>query len=222
MFNNSRYFKNKNLLLSRQNRYALCDVCGFQYHIKDLIKVNAPRHQQHNLLVCRRDLDKLNPQTDPIGNIADKLLTNTDKVRVEVEDGNQAVNLDDDRLPSKPLFGKAVVDPIQDKVTLYWEGPYDSGTSAIIGYKVVRSEPPGGPEDILTLNTENGSPYYFDSSSDTSATYTYRVAAVTALGTGPYSDYIFWPIETPISDVIYILTEDNKILSTEDGTYIIL
>ena len=45
-----------------QMYYVICDVCGGKYRAKDCVLVQDKFNLQHQMLVCKKDVDLTNPQ----------------------------------------------------------------------------------------------------------------------------------------------------------------
>ncbi|MYK65109.1 MAG: fibronectin type III domain-containing protein [Gemmatimonadetes bacterium] len=78
----------------------------------------------------------------------------------------------------------------QDTTTieLRWDAPADTGSSAITGYRIEVSEDEGGTWADLLEDTESTQTTYEHTGLPAGATRHYRVAAITAVGTGPPSN----------------------------------
>ena len=80
--------------------------------------------------------------------------------------------------------GSGTVDP--DSAVLEWDEPTDAGGSDITGYSVQRYNGDTGMWDVIATPTASE---YTDRGLTRGTTYYYRVAAVNAQGTGPYTEY---------------------------------
>jgi len=211
----------------RNMRYAICDICGFRKHIKEMTKVTDIYNKNYGLLICDRHLQhsKTNPQQKPKV-INEVLVKNLDKMRPEPLNDIYIINDNDDRLPSKPSNPRVRSDPLDGYVTLYWDAPQDQGSSPITGYIVERAIPQDVAYATLEANTETSIPSYIDTTlSDPGISATYRVAAINGFGQGPYSDEFYWPTQLNLlpSEYRYLVTSDTSlILQTGDGAYIIV
>ncbi len=195
---------------------VICDVCGGLFHQKDTVKVTNRFNFQNGLIVCFKDLDEINEQVLPNNHI-DKPISSPDLLRPEHTDVFAPYELDD-RLPSAPKQPYTRVNPIDDYVDLYWLGPDDAGSSSVIGYKIARATPQLGPYDIVTLNTNDITTYYTDTTADVDAEYSYKIAAINSFGTGPYSEEFFWPTNTSLwGDINYLTTDAGVVITTDGG-----
>ncbi len=205
-------------LLNRSDRKITCDVCGHTYRVSDVQKITDKYNRHFGLVVCKYDKDPTNAHDIPY-KYSEIFLTAEDMVRPR-PDRMYVTNEHDDRLPSKPLYGDAIKDPLQSYIYLTWEGPYDSGSSGIIGYKVQRASPQFTSYDTIIENTNESGTFYLDTTASLTAEYSYRVAAINSFGTGPYSDEFGWPILSAFSDINYlVLSQDGSVLTTSDTGY---
>ncbi len=85
--------------------------------------------------------------------------------------------------PSAPQSFTAHTGTVYEAVDLSWSAPASSGTSAITSYAVQR-DTGSGFSTIVTLGTVTS---YTDTTCGANVSCTYRVAAVNAIGQGPYS-----------------------------------
>ncbi|HEV2192751.1 MAG TPA: S8 family serine peptidase [Nitrosopumilaceae archaeon] len=73
------------------------------------------------------------------------------------------------------------------QINLSWTVPANNGGSAITGYKIERSTDAGTTWSTILANTGNTATTYSNTGLTASTTYTYRVSAINAVGTGPAS-----------------------------------
>jgi len=194
--------------------YILCDVCGRKIRQKDAILITDRYNTQSNLLVCKNDADKTNPQNIPFS-ISELNITNPKLVRSEAPDTN-IVNPYDNRVPSAPQLAIATIHPINSTIILQWQGPVDAGSGPIIGYIITRAEPQLTLDVTIESNTNINSTYYEDLTGDISVDYSYTIAAINTFGTGP-STIAYYPVNR--SDDI--LGSTNKYLVTSQTSYTI-
>lgn len=207
---------------NREDRSVICDVCGFPYTVKDVIKVTDKYSRQFGLVVCKYDLDKSNPQDRPF-QVRETIVTAIDKIRPDSD--RFADNQIDDRLPGAPTNGICRVDSINDYINLYWDAPNDQGSSNITGYVVQRGAPEGVFFSTISSNTGTSAAFYQDTSATVSEQYSFRVAAINGYGTGPYSEPFFWPgPQSGFNDGLNYLqiSQSSLLLTTGAGAYIIL
>lgn len=203
------------------HRLIICDVCGFKFRVKDVTKVVDRYNPQNNMIVCHEDLDKLNPQFIPFKLPLEKLLTNPSMVRPEAEQLNYASNPLADQLPSAPRNLVANLDPLNNQIYLTWDGPLNVGSSPLLGYIITRAEPQQAYYFTIESNTNSPAAYYLDTSADVNSEYTYKIAAISNLGTGSYSNIAFWPIEVTAHN--YLITSDTlQTITTGSGAAIYL
>jgi hypothetical protein len=195
---------------------VICDVCGGQFRQKDTIRITDKYNHQYGLVVCKADADEINEQSLPNRHV-DKPISQPEILRPERTD-SFAVNLNDDRVPGAPRNPFAQVNPINDTIDLFWQGPEDTGSSGIIGYIIQRADPQLSYYDILSANTGTEYTYYQDLTADTSAEYSYKIAAINSFGTGAYSEEFFWPVNrTTWSDLTYLLISPANEALVIDG-----
>lgn len=203
----------------RNERYVICDVCGFKFHRKDTIEVNDIYNRHYGLIVCKSDYDKTNAQDRPFS-VDENILTATEYVRDRSTD-TFVTNENDDRAPGKPTSGICYPNTLYSYIDLYWDAPGDNGSSPIIGYIVQRASPQQGAYTALSDNTETSAAYYSDTTANISSEYSFKVAAINSFGIGPYSDEFFWPTFIGIwHDISYLVaSQDNSVLTTSDTGY---
>ena len=190
---------------------VICDVCGGQFRQKDTIRITDKYNHQYGLVVCRADADEINEQSLPNRHV-DKPISQPEILRPERTD-SFAVNLNDDRVPGAPRNPFAQVNPINDTIDLFWQGPEDTGSSGIIGYVIKRASPQLAYYDTISANTGTEYTYYQDLTADVSTEYSYKIAAVNSFGTGAYSEEFFWPVNrTTWSDLIYLLISNEALV----------
>ncbi len=194
--------------------YILCDVCGRKIRQKDAILITDRYNTQSNLLVCKDDADKTNPQNIPFS-ISELNIINPKLVRSEAPDTN-IVNPYDNRVPSAPQLAIATIHPINSTIILQWQGPVDAGSGPIIGYIITRAEPQLTLDVTIEYNTNINSTYYEDLTGDISVDYSYTIAAINTFGTGP-STIAYYPVNR--SDTV--LGTTNKYLVTSQTSYTI-
>lgn len=198
---------------------VICDVCGGQFRQKDTVLITNKYNTQYGLVVCKADADQINEQVLPNNHI-DRPISSPQTLRPERPD-QYAVNLLDDRVPGPPRNPVAQVNPINETIDLLWQGPEDNGSSAIIGYKIVRASPQLSFYETVISNTNDGATYYQDISADVSAEYSYKIATINSFGTGNYSVEFFWPTITFIwQDINYLVaSQDSSVITTSDTLY---
>lgn len=204
------------------NRLIICDVCGFKFRVKDTVKIIDRYNTQNQLIVCKADADKANPQLFPFKLPVEKLLSDPTYVRVESDDLTYVDNPLSDTLPSAPRNLSLALDSFDDYITLTWQGPDTVGSSPLLGYVIQRATPQlSYNSTIYTSDIPNT--IYKDTSADLSSEYTYKVAAYSELGIGAYSDFAFWPTKNVTDSINYlVVSQDNSVLTTGDGVYFIL
>src|SRR5439155_91016 len=89
--------------------------------------------------------------------------------------------------PSSPT-GLSATAVSSSQINLSWAPPTDNGGSAITGYKVERSTDGGTTWTALVANTGSATTMYSDTGLTPATTYTYRVSAISAVGTSPTSN----------------------------------
>lgn len=196
--------------------FVICDVCGRKVRRKDTRKVQDKWNLQNNLVVCMRDLDLPNPQLRPMV-IKEKLVDNPKLLRSE-SSNKYAVYDNDNRVPSAPLNPSARGSTLGSSVELFWDGPLDPGSSAIVGYVIFRVS----TTDSWYTTTNTNATYYNDTDASVSGAYKYQIAAVNGAGLGAYSNEFYYPWYNPsltYENYLSISQEDRYIL-TGDGQYI--
>lgn len=202
----------------RSDRLTYCDVCGFEYKIKDVHLVRDSFNRQNGLLVCKPCKQKTNSQDKPY-KINEVVTSQVEKTRNDVEIAE--INLNDDRGPGIPTNGFCRLDSLSGYVTLYWTPPSDQGSSPVSGYIIQRSSPQGLSYSTLISNTGTGVPSYVDETAVTTTDYSYKVAAINSFATGSYSAEFYWPVALIQSDSQFLLSEPDVYLIDENGNYLL-
>lgn len=201
--------------------YVLCDVCGRKVRRKDTVKVRDRHNFQNNLIVCKWDVDETNEQNKP-HRIKEEIISQPKMMRSEPSD-RYATPDTDDRAPGAPRQLVAKASTLGSDIELFWQGPFDVGTSQITGYKIERANPQFGGYDTLTSDSGSGNTYYLDTTGNISDEYTYRVSAINGAGTGAVSNEAFYPNQRVESTVNYLtVSQTNNVLRTGQGDDIIL
>jgi hypothetical protein len=197
-----------------------CDVCHGWFYRYQVVRVTNKYSTQHGMVVCQRDFDEINEQSLP-NRIREGKVPSPELLRPK-RDPIFATNPNDDRLPSAPRLGQTRVNPLDDYIDLYWQGPEDPGSSAIIGYIIARANPQLANYIIVETMTTNPT-YYTDTSADVNMEYSYKVAAYNGFGTGPYSEEFFWPVKRVPFDIVYLgINNGTDVLGTSSGDSVIL
>lgn len=206
---------------SRSDRWGICDVCGFKYHVRDLIGPIEDRYNRHyGLVVCRKDRDPTNQQDIPY-KYKETIVSDLKKIRTRPS-AVYIVNPNDNRAPSAPQNGLTVLDSLSSTINLYWDGPSDTGSSGIIGYRVQVANPQFANYVDLSTNTGINTTFYQDSTTPLTNFVSYRVAAINSFGQGPYSVEFFWPSQQITAEVVYIgLSDGADVLADSAGNPII-
>lgn len=90
-------------------------------------------------------------------------------------------------VPSAPS-GLAATAASSSQIDLSWNAPSSNGGSVITGYKVDRSANGGSTWSNVAANTGSTNTSYSNTGLAASTSYTYRVEAINAAGTGPSSN----------------------------------
>lgn len=171
------------------------------------------------MIVCLKDVDKVNPQIYPIY-LRDDLLANKIFVRPE-QTPRYIANPESDILPTAPQNLRLEGAPLSNYIYLYWDGPADYGSSPILGYNIYRATPQLAVYEFIQLDSTGSA--YIDVSSDVTVEYTYYVTAVSMVGESPASNVAFWPTQTVPDTINYLVTSNTEsVITTGSGDYIIL
>lgn len=90
-------------------------------------------------------------------------------------------------IPSAPT-GLGATAASASEIDLVWNAPGDSGGSTITGYMVERSANGGSSWSVISADTGNTTAAYHDAGLASNTTYSYRVSAINAIGTGSPSN----------------------------------
>ena len=175
---------------------VICDVCGFQLYANEAVLITERLSTQYGLLVCPKDVDKVNPQTYLRGHSEQSTL-NPRMARPERDpkygfiDRVGEITTGDTSDPSGRTAG-APRNPQFLSVTttqteFIWHGPEDPGSSRVTGFKIERESPVGGGFSDLVANTNSIAMYYKDTTLSANTQYNYRVSMITTAGTGTAS-----------------------------------
>lgn len=194
---------------------VICQVCGGQFYQKDVVQITDKYNYQYGLIVCKKDADERNDQVLPNRHV-DRPISNPGLLSPERAD-EFAVNELDDRLPGAPRLPFTQVHPINDTIDLFWQGPEDTGSSGIIGYKIVQAFPQYSTYITLVSNTGNNATYYSDLVTSVNSEVSYKVAAINSFGTGPYSVDFYWP-QVGADIYTYLVISPGGEVLTVNGT----
>lgn len=200
---------------------VICSVCQGKYYRKDTVLVKDRYNPQNGRIVCKWDLDQVNPQSYPNKWIKELPVPNpqhlTGPARISWE-----IEPTDNRVPTAPLVPVAKASQDGQGVELTWFAPENQGSSDIQAYRIQRADPQLSTYYDVSVN--NGSPieYYQDTTAIQSTFYSYRIAAINKFGQGPYSIDFFYPYNIiPLSDIDYLtLSQDGSTLTTSNGVAI--
>lgn len=204
------------------NRFVICDVCGGKFRIYQTVMISGDRYNtQNNLIVCKADVDKINPQIYPVF-LKEELLADPQYVRPEVPllQSPYLFNPASNILPTAPQNLRLVGDPLQPHPRLLWDGPDDVGSSNITGYIIYRAQPQLSIEDIIAEDQVDSA--YTDVSANVNEFYTYQVAAYSILGVGPKSNIAYWPKLEIDPTLVFIATDDGFVINTDSGDNLVL
>ncbi len=200
--------------------YVICDVCGRKIRRKDAILIKDKYNTQNNLLVCKQDADKTNPQSIPY-TVKERPIADPKSIRVEQPDTYTAEQAT--RLPGAPRNLKAKAGHFSNQVELTWEGPIDGGSSRITGYQITRSDPQYMPQVVILDSTDGDVTAYTDATADIDTLYTYQISAINSAGVGEPSNIAPYPKQVEESDVNYLIPSlTNNAFLLADGTYLTL
>ena len=198
--------------------YVICDVCGRKIRRKDAILIKDKYNTQNNLLVCKQDADKTNPQSIPY-TVKERPIADPKSIRVEQPDTyteEQAT-----RVPGAPKNLKAKTGHFSNQVELTWEGPDDGGSSRITGYQITRSSPQYMPQVVILSSTNGDVTAYTDTTADIDTLYTYQISAINSAGVGEPSNIAPYPKQVEESDVNYLIPSfSNDAFLLDTGNYL--
>lgn len=177
--------------------FVICDVCGRRLRARDAVKINDKYNSLNGMVVCKHDADKTNLQNKPIkmtekpfrGKFVRPEDTNPTYIYIEtaaeIESGDTTTpsNLTN---PGVPRY-LSIYEVTSTAITFQWQGPENSGSSAIKGWKIERESPIGGGFTTLVADTGNTATFYENTGLTASTQYNYRVSAINLAGTGSAS-----------------------------------
>ena len=177
--------------------YVLCDVCGKKLRAKDAVLITDKYNYLHNMLVCKDDADETNP-ADQIRAVRERQIDNPKNIRTESADTFVFISSVDEIEggdTSDPTGRNAgvpqhlvIIGASASFIELQWQGPDDSGSSAICSYKIERESPVGNGFSTIVADTDSVARYYKDTTVSASTQYNYRVSAINKNGTGSASN----------------------------------
>lgn len=199
-------------------RHAICDMCGVKRFVKDMVAIEDKYNRLNGLYVCAEHADPVHPQDIPHW-VQEQPVDDPRTIRTRPSD-EFVVNEDSDTLPGAPEMLIATLSPLTDVVILTWQGPENTGSGAIIGYLIERTIQTSGEDfTVLVSNTNTSSTMYIDTTADTDEFYYYRIAVVSDIGTGPYSNIAPFPYDLNI-ETAYIVGENGIGIMGENGIYL--
>lgn len=178
--------------------YVLCDVCGFKIRARDAVRIQDKYNTLNGMVVCKKDADETNPG-QKVRSKKEKQIGNPKLIRSEGEDSYRYNNDPDlidsrgtsaigSRSPTAPRF-LTVYNATAALTELVWLPPLESGSDALLGYKIERESPVGGGfSTIATITVASG--YYKDTTTVASTQYNYRVSAYSDVGYGAVSNSV--------------------------------
>ena len=206
---------------SRSDRRVICDICGQAYRLSEMTKITDKYNRHFGMMVCPFDRDVTNPHDVPF-TVKDVILSSPKMVR-DRPPILFDVNALDDRVPGKPKNGIAQRDSLTGSIISRWDGPSDTGSSGIVGYRVQRAVPRGSVYTTLESNTGYGSGFYLDTSGSLSGDYSYKVAAINSFGVGAYSEEWLFPPSPSAPEIPYLLMgQEDFFILTGDGDYLLV
>lgn len=196
-------------------RQAICDMCGVKRFVKDMTYIDDQYNRINGALVCIEHADPVHPQDIPYW-ILEEQVDDPRYVRPRTAD-RFVVNESSNILPSAPRLLIATLSPLDDVIQLTWQGPDNTGSGSIIGYRIQISNPQGLPFATLEDNTGNGATMYLDTVSPITGFYYYRVAAISEIGVGAYSDQASFPYDSIITNILIIVGDDLIGIAGDDN-----
>jgi len=88
----------------------------------------------------------------------------------------------------QPPIGLTATVVFSSQINLSWTAPSNNGGSAIVGYKITRSNDGGSTWNTIVSDTGSTSTTYSNSGLSPSTTYSYRVYAINSVGTSSSSN----------------------------------
>lgn len=208
-----------------QGIWTVCDVCGRQIPVKEAILVTDKYSLQNGLVVCRRDLDPSQTLLRPVK--SRETPPAPGKLR-KPPSGIYNDNPNSDKAPIQPQRVIAFPHPINNTIMLRWEGPLETGSDRIIGYRITRASPQLAYQLLIEDNTGVGETFFEDLTGDVAEDYTYTVAAINQFGIGEESELTYYPSKRVNLDVdigtykLLIDGETNYTITDGDGNAILV
>lgn|SRR5574343_52835 len=199
-------------------RLAICDLCGAKRHIQDMKLIQAEFNRSDGAFICKEHKRPTHPQDIPYV-VEPDIIQEPEYIRsrnfpVRMQPVNNS-NI----LPTAPRELRVHLDSFGDAIQLEWLGPSNTGSSPIIGYLIQIQYPLGSAFATLTANTLSSAPAYVDTVTPINDICIYRVAAISELGTSPFSNSAYFP--SPNSqDLAYVLGDDLYAIAGDSSSQI--
>jgi hypothetical protein len=179
--------------------YVICDVCGGKFRKRDTTKIRDKYNTLNNMIVCKKDIEKTNPQQRVKGK-KDTIMSTPEYVRKPGTDRTVFISSPDEietgdisnhsGVVSSAPTNLQILNATSSYVDMLWQAPITAGTNQITGYKIERASPAGGSYSTIVSDTQSEAMYYQDTSVSASTQYQYRVSAVNVDGISAASDSI--------------------------------
>jgi hypothetical protein len=199
-------------------RLAICDLCGTKRHIKDMQFINADYNRFNGSFICKEHHRPTHPQDVPFTYEPD-VVQQFEYVRDRAEPPRMQPVVNSNSLPGAPQQLRVSLNSLTGYIQLNWLGPRSTGSSPIIGYQIQVSIPQYINYTVLLLNTNNPDTMYLDMVSSISVPSTYKVAAISELGMGPFSNDAPFPTNIDNIDLTYIVDDLFEVITGDDGTF---
>lgn len=179
--------------------YVLCAICGRKVRMRDTIKVRDKYNTLYGLILCKRDIELSNPANRPQPHPRDKTLRQPLLARPEPTDQFGFAATVDEALagggssPTTPTIGPGQVQDLvitgatTTSVSIAWGPATTSGSSGITGYLIERLDPFECTWHTIESSSDLSRTYTDTDTIYKNTEYTYRVSAITDVGTGTAS-----------------------------------
>lgn len=179
------------------DHFVICDICSRKVRRSEVTRVTDKYNLNYGLVVCKDDIEKTNAQNYPDLPRKESVVDykyvrpEQDPTYVLITTADEITNGD-----TVDFSGTTAGAPrsltLQYKtstsVSFNWFSPESIGNRRLIGWAVKRESPVGGGFSDLTTNTNSVDMSYIDTTVLSGVQYNYKIAAVTAAGTGTFSD----------------------------------
>lgn len=178
---------------------VICAVCGAAFYTEDTVLITDKYSTLANMVVCRPDADKTNPQAyiklrRETSISSPKLVRPRSTDRFVYISSASEVDGGDTSDPTGTVAAAprflTVIGASASTVELQWLPGEHSGSGVPTGYTIERESPTGGGFSTIEANTLSVARYYKDTTVSANTQYNYRVSVINGAGTSSASNTV--------------------------------